>query len=717
MNPPSGGTTPSSSRDFNIPFDTTPTPTPTPANPSCSATNENYNKKDPFHSPEWVSLLPPPSHPPPTTTSMQFTANRGGISHPPHPQPRLPSAPQFYSNIPYHPVVSRPPHHHHPYNCSVSNLNSKAPPTHSRHDELQQHHMNSHNVNNSKPILYNKSQKIDKDTSQNSLLTSSLGILASKFTNLIKSSTSGQLDLNEAAYKLKVPKRRLYDITNVLEGIGLITKISVNVIRWKGGSKHQSAYDDYDDDEDPPHDKADNDPTINNKGKEKQQHKTKIQLPRELAMERKLKSTSRSIEELYEEESKLDIYIAIMKNMSRYNHEQYKNLYCTQGDVFHFISSASSYSTAAAVTTAAVSTNIGLERRDCNDDNNEEEVNGYHNKKKNEIDTCKPELSIIVIRAPTGSTMSIPHPKDGIYDSKGRRKRFELHVCNKTAKLPLPLIELKNRNPSNRHHHDRFRTKDDLMASAIMLKNKNYPSSTVVEDGTIPKKRRVTSVWDDQFIQSSKTTAISSTGSNNSINNTPTTATAATAAIATSSPQKDDTNEESKNIVKEEESNDVPNSTRTNKDNSKCNNEAKSSPSSPPNPTYTQIQPIVPNELIEPSNVIVDPIDVYYMRGIYDPQSKSYIARHDYPERIKPISILVDEMVNGTYSYFEDKNSLHPPPSVVPKKKTNEHYSKNGNDDESDTGNNFRHHVCDDNYQFMPWLENEQGVADFFEAC
>ncbi|CAF1620518.1 unnamed protein product, partial [Rotaria magnacalcarata] len=29
-------------------------------------------------------------------------------------------------------------------------------------------------------------------------------------------------------------KRRIYDITNVLEGIGLIEKQSKNTIRWKG---------------------------------------------------------------------------------------------------------------------------------------------------------------------------------------------------------------------------------------------------------------------------------------------------------------------------------------------------------------------------------------------------------------------------------------------------------------------------------------------------
>jgi len=53
---------------------------------------------------------------------------------------------------------------------------------------------------------------------------------------LIQNSTTGTLDLNEAALSLEVQKRRIYDITNVLEGIGLIVKKSKNVIAWKGGS-------------------------------------------------------------------------------------------------------------------------------------------------------------------------------------------------------------------------------------------------------------------------------------------------------------------------------------------------------------------------------------------------------------------------------------------------------------------------------------------------
>ena len=41
------------------------------------------------------------------------------------------------------------------------------------------------------------------------------------------------LDLNKAAEYLDVQKRRIYDITNVLEGINLIVKKSKNNIQWK----------------------------------------------------------------------------------------------------------------------------------------------------------------------------------------------------------------------------------------------------------------------------------------------------------------------------------------------------------------------------------------------------------------------------------------------------------------------------------------------------
>uniref|UniRef100_A0A0A9FD94 E2Fa2-2 n=1 Tax=Arundo donax TaxID=35708 RepID=A0A0A9FD94_ARUDO len=63
---------------------------------------------------------------------------------------------------------------------------------------------------------------------------SSLSLLTKKFINLLERAEDGTLDLNKAAETLEVQKRRIYDITNVLEGVDLIEKTLKNMIRWKG---------------------------------------------------------------------------------------------------------------------------------------------------------------------------------------------------------------------------------------------------------------------------------------------------------------------------------------------------------------------------------------------------------------------------------------------------------------------------------------------------
>ncbi|XP_041759774.1 transcription factor E2F3-like isoform X1 [Coregonus clupeaformis] len=64
----------------------------------------------------------------------------------------------------------------------------------------------------------------------------SLGLLTQKFLQLLAQSSDGVVDLNRAAEALMVQKRRLYDITNVLEGVRLIKKKSKNNIQWMGCS-------------------------------------------------------------------------------------------------------------------------------------------------------------------------------------------------------------------------------------------------------------------------------------------------------------------------------------------------------------------------------------------------------------------------------------------------------------------------------------------------
>ncbi len=65
-------------------------------------------------------------------------------------------------------------------------------------------------------------------------LRSSLSLLTQRFIALLKCETSQYFDLNYAAQTLGVQKRRIYDITNVLEGIGLIDKTSKNTVKWRG---------------------------------------------------------------------------------------------------------------------------------------------------------------------------------------------------------------------------------------------------------------------------------------------------------------------------------------------------------------------------------------------------------------------------------------------------------------------------------------------------
>ncbi|XP_014487764.1 PREDICTED: transcription factor E2F4-like [Dinoponera quadriceps] len=70
---------------------------------------------------------------------------------------------------------------------------------------------------------------------QQSRFEKSLGLLTTRFVTLLQKAKDGVLDLKVAADILEVrQKRRIYDITNVLEGIGLIEKKSKNSIQWKG---------------------------------------------------------------------------------------------------------------------------------------------------------------------------------------------------------------------------------------------------------------------------------------------------------------------------------------------------------------------------------------------------------------------------------------------------------------------------------------------------
>ncbi|TRY99323.1 hypothetical protein DNTS_029689 [Danionella cerebrum] len=76
------------------------------------------------------------------------------------------------------------------------------------------------------------SPKTPKSPGERTRYDTSLGLLTKKFVGLLSESADGVLDLNWASEVLEVQKRRIYDITNVLEGVQLIRKKSKNNIQW-----------------------------------------------------------------------------------------------------------------------------------------------------------------------------------------------------------------------------------------------------------------------------------------------------------------------------------------------------------------------------------------------------------------------------------------------------------------------------------------------------
>ena len=80
------------------------------------------------------------------------------------------------------------------------------------------------------PSKPNAKRKLDLEPKK-TRVDSSLSALTRRFVTLIPQ--GGALDLNSAARSLAVQKRRIYDITNVLEGIGVLTKKSKNQIQWR----------------------------------------------------------------------------------------------------------------------------------------------------------------------------------------------------------------------------------------------------------------------------------------------------------------------------------------------------------------------------------------------------------------------------------------------------------------------------------------------------
>ena len=84
------------------------------------------------------------------------------------------------------------------------------------------------------PLRNKKGVKVRTRNPSESGKKNSLSLLTKKFIQMMKESETGTIDLNQARIIMNVKKRRIYDITNVLEGINYVAKLQKNTIKWIG---------------------------------------------------------------------------------------------------------------------------------------------------------------------------------------------------------------------------------------------------------------------------------------------------------------------------------------------------------------------------------------------------------------------------------------------------------------------------------------------------
>jgi len=145
----------------------------------------------------------------------------------------------YYGGRQHHPAYGPPP-----YPAVTPDSRGYAPPSPSkrrRHIAATPQSSSSNNndyLRTSPPPTLSSFQTSPPSSAQStksntsSRYDSSLGLLTKKFVALLRESSTNALDLNMAASELGVQKRRIYDITNVLEGICLIEKTNKNQVSW-----------------------------------------------------------------------------------------------------------------------------------------------------------------------------------------------------------------------------------------------------------------------------------------------------------------------------------------------------------------------------------------------------------------------------------------------------------------------------------------------------
>jgi len=208
---------------------------------------------------------------------------------------------------------------------------------------------------------------------------SSLGLLTKKFVSLLSDVESGLLDLNVAAGELNVQKRRIYDITNVLEGIGLIEKRGKNHIAWSdrsGDSKDPDSNSDKDESN-----KIGSPPKITNTSKQAQ---------RGIGVNQR--SYRRDIDSLKAHERQLDYFIEMATRMVR----QYNS------PLMHAGANSSSMGSALCQDMYIM----------------KDEITSLANYRKE---------TVIAIRAPSGTSLEVPDPDEGM--GPGLR-RFQIYLSN-----------------------------------------------------------------------------------------------------------------------------------------------------------------------------------------------------------------------------------------------------------------------------------------------
>lgn len=106
----------------------------------------------------------------------------------------------------------------------ISSYSSLPPPDSYHHQRIGSSLPSSLSTLNT-PLLGESSTNFDSGT---------LGDIARKFVNYLLASGGKDIDLNHAVDEIDVPKRRIYDVTNVLEGCRLIEKKEKNNVTWIG---------------------------------------------------------------------------------------------------------------------------------------------------------------------------------------------------------------------------------------------------------------------------------------------------------------------------------------------------------------------------------------------------------------------------------------------------------------------------------------------------